>query len=165
MKRQHEEVSDNQAVAVVAVVLPVNNTPTTQGNNNAHDNTKNLIISIKKPTIQTIPLDMALTIGKLLNNKDPYKCYTTDISQITLAAIIGDKEMLTHLLDRCPVKEAVVAHVAVADNINILKWVIDQNTYPMTQGTCCVVAKSGKTSQELNIIVLMCGVLPQWVKF
>ncbi len=77
---------------------------------------------MKLPTLKTIPLDMILTVGKLLLPVD--KSSLTDINQITLAAILQDKGMLEHLIERCDETYVISDGVALSGNLKVLKWII-----------------------------------------
>ncbi len=51
----------------------------------------------KPPKLQTIPLDMLLTIGIFLQPVED--SHMTDINQITLPAVLNDRERLEHLIE------------------------------------------------------------------
>jgi hypothetical protein len=107
---------------------------------------------IKPPTLQTIPLDMILTVGKLL--PPVRESSDEDINQITLAALVNDRELLDHLIERYPKdddddddaeeismnevfdmgsndsSEDISSYVARSGNLKILKWAITHKNAP-----------------------------------
>ncbi len=88
---------------------------------------------MKKTNLQTFPLDVLLTLGKFLSKWASFN----DISQITLAAILEDREMLDHFIEiERYDKMKITYDVALAGNLQVLKWVIIEKKCPMDQYTC-----------------------------
>ncbi len=96
---------------------------------------------MKLLTLKTLPVDMILTVGKFL--EPTYMSSLTDISAITLAAVLKDKEMLEHLIQRDPNKKYICLEVALAGNLDVLKWTIRRMKCPMNGCTCRAAAQNG----------------------
>jgi hypothetical protein len=96
----------------------------------------------KPPKLQTIPLDMLLTIGKFLQPVED--SHMTDINQITLAAVLNDREMLEYLIERHDddYEKEITPAVALSGNLKILKWTINQ-LCDVNEHTCQNAAGSG----------------------
>jgi len=77
----------------------------------------------KTLTIQKIPLDLLLIVGKFL--PDVYFSTLNDIHVITLAAVLHDKEMLEYLMTRHK-NDIICSHAALSGNLRILKWLIQR---------------------------------------
>jgi hypothetical protein len=100
---------------------------------------------MRLPTLKTIRLDMILTVGKFL--KPLYMSvigFSVDnISAITLAAVLKDKEMLQHLIERHPDKDKISPAVALAGNLDVHKWTIKRMKCPMNEWACTAAAQRG----------------------
>ena len=92
-------------------------------------------------TLQTLPVDALLHIGTFLQNPSRYM-RIRDIDEITLAAILNDREMLEHYLKKHR-PFYISPKVALSGNFSALKWVIKLG-YPMDDETCAAVAWTGK---------------------
>jgi len=84
-----------------------------------------------------------LTIGKYLNKYSYTPPSIDDISAVTLAAVLRDKDMLEHLIERHPDKDEISHEVALAGNLQVLKWTIKRMKCPMNEYTCRAAAEGG----------------------
>jgi hypothetical protein len=74
-------------------------------------------------TLQTIPVDCLLHVGTYLGHYHPF--HIGDIEDITLAAILNDREMLEHYMKRYD-ESQVSRKVARSGNLSALQWVIEK---------------------------------------
>jgi len=94
----------------------------------------------KSHTIQTIPLDLILNVGKFLEPTSSSS--STDINKVTLAAVLNNKDMLEQLMDTSE-KGDISPSVALSGNLRILQWLIQRKKYPMNEDTCTAAAEGG----------------------
>ncbi len=103
---------------------------------------------------------MILTVGKFLQNQYPL-FDLMNISQITLAALLKDKEMLEHLIERYTDKKLISPQVALSGNLQVLKWTIKRMKCPITRQTCWAAAEGG----HLNILQYIKSQAYPWDEF
>ena len=96
----------------------------------------------RQPTLQTIPMDLKLHISTFLVSLSDC-LYQIDITPVTLAAILQDKYMLNHLIETEYDEEEITPDVALAGNLEFLKWVIERKKCPVYEETIMYVVTVG----------------------
>ncbi len=81
---------------------------------------------------------------------EPFNSSSRGINEITLAAVLQDKDMLEHLMERY-LEYEINTEVALSGNLKVLQWINGKKNSGMGLNTFSLVACSGSLEMVNNL--------------